>query len=73
MKNKIYYLLINVTTAMKKLGITTADLARLIGVDPRSVARWYTKERTPNELNQYRLNWFVYLVLDRNVSLADIR
>ena len=71
-KNSIYYLLINTMTAMNKIGINNSGLAHFIGVDTKSVSRWFNNKRTPNDLNQYKLNWFVYLVLNKGLTASDI-
>ena len=73
MKNKFYYLLIKTKTAMNKIGISNSELAKFIGVETKTVSRWFNNKRVPNELNTYKLLWFVYLVLVKGLSATDIR
>ena len=68
MKDELYYLLINTRTAINKLGITYEELAAMLGVSADSISRWLNNRQIPSELNRYKLHWFVYLVLNMNVS-----
>jgi len=72
-KNELYYLLINARTAKEKLGLSYVNLAELIGVYFGTVERWFNHKQEPSELNIYKLNWFVFLVLDRNVSYESLK
>ncbi len=68
MKDELYYLLINTKTAINKLRMSYEELADTLGVSVDSISRWLNNRQIPSELNRYKLHWFVYLVLNMNVS-----
>jgi len=70
MKNtKLNDLLYDTRAAKNKLGITYATLAHILGVSTDSLDRWFNNIQKPNPTNMYKLNWFVYLVLEQDTSL----
>ena len=70
MKDELYYLLINTKTALNKYGLSYRDLAAILGVSVDSVSRWLNNKHLPSELNMYKLHWFVYLALNRDLSVS---
>ena len=69
---RLVFLISNTLLAKVKLGISNKQLADILGVSVDSVERWFKRTQLPSELNEYKLNWFVYLVLDKLVTFKEL-
>ncbi len=72
-KDEIYYLLINMTTAMNKLGISISELARLLGVSSDTISRWLRGVQRPSADNMLKVHSFIHLVLDLNLTYDELQ
>lgn len=65
-------LLINTIVAMKKNNMGISELADVIGVESRMLTSWINGGIKLDELNIYKLNWFVFLALVQGLSAKQI-
>lgn len=58
--------------AMNVLGISNTTLAHILGVSADTLGRWFRGTQEPSPLNVYKLNWFIYLVLESEATLDSL-
>ena len=72
-KDEFYYLIINMTTAMNKLGISISELADLLDVSSDTISRWLRGVQRPSADNMQKVHSFIHMVLDLNLDYEDLQ
>ena len=72
-KDEIYYLIINMTTAMNKLGISINELADLLDVSSKTISRWLRGVQRPSADNMQKVHGFIHQVLDLNLTYDELQ
>ena len=72
-KDEFYYLIINMTTAMNKLGINISELADLLDVSSDTISRWLRGVQRPSADNMQKVHSFIHMVLDLNLDYEDLQ